>query len=131
MRKLYRILGIVLLIVVVAAGGGLAYLRFVLPHVDPAPDLKVEITPERVARGKYLAHNVMSCMACHSALDDKTFLHPVKGSLGGGAKMHEAAFPANSAYPNITPKGVGNWTDGELFRAITSGVRKDGSALFP
>ncbi|GAA4448563.1 hypothetical protein GCM10023189_06610 [Nibrella saemangeumensis] len=131
MRKLYKILGIVVLIVVVAAGGGLAYLRFVLPNVDPAPDLTVKITPERVARGKYLAHNVMSCMDCHSAKDDKAFLHPVKGPLGAGAKMHEAAFPPNSAFPNITPTGVGDWTDGELFRAITSGVRKDGSALFP
>lgn len=32
---------------------------------------------------------------------------------------------------NITPYGVGDWTDGELFRAITTGVDKDGEPLFP
>ncbi|GAA4416700.1 hypothetical protein GCM10023187_48370 [Nibrella viscosa] len=131
MRKLYRILGIVLLIGVVAAGGVLAYLRFVLPAVDRAPDMKVELTPERVARGKYLTHHVMGCMDCHSVTDDKTFLHPVKGPLGTGYTVNDPAYPKNAAVPNITPIGVGKWTDGELFRAITSGVRKDGSALFP
>lgn len=33
--------------------------------------------------------------------------------------------------PNITPYALGDWTDGELFRAITSGVNKEGVALFP
>jgi hypothetical protein len=35
---------------------------------------------------------------------------------------------------NITPDketGLGNWTDGEIFRAITSGVSKDGRFLAP
>jgi mono/diheme cytochrome c family protein len=32
---------------------------------------------------------------------------------------------------NITPAGVGDWTDGELLRAITVGVNKQGNALFP
>lgn len=131
MRKLYRVLGIFLLVGVVAAGGALAYLRLILPNVEPAPDLKVELTPQRLARGKYLAHNVMSCMECHSATDDKTFLHPVKGALGAGRKLNDPSFPANAAIPNITPVGVGKWTDGELFRAITSGVRRDGSSLHP
>jgi hypothetical protein len=32
---------------------------------------------------------------------------------------------------NITPAGIGRLTDGELFRAITSGVRANGQAMFP
>ncbi len=32
---------------------------------------------------------------------------------------------------NITPGGVGEWTDGELLRAITMGVSRDGTPLFP
>ena len=32
---------------------------------------------------------------------------------------------------NITPSGIGNWTNGEFLRAITCGVSKNGEALFP
>jgi hypothetical protein len=32
---------------------------------------------------------------------------------------------------NITPAGIGDWTDGEILRAITVGVNKKGEALFP
>jgi hypothetical protein len=32
---------------------------------------------------------------------------------------------------NITPAGIGRYTDGELFRLITSGVTKEGRAMFP
>jgi hypothetical protein len=32
---------------------------------------------------------------------------------------------------NITPKGIGSWTDAEIKRAITTGVSKDGSHLKP
>jgi hypothetical protein len=32
---------------------------------------------------------------------------------------------------NLTPAALKNWTDGELYRAITTGVAKDGSALLP
>jgi hypothetical protein len=33
--------------------------------------------------------------------------------------------------PNITPAAIGNWTDGELLRAITTGVNPRGDSLFP
>jgi mono/diheme cytochrome c family protein len=32
---------------------------------------------------------------------------------------------------NITPHGISRYTDGELFRVITTGVTKEGNALFP
>ena len=32
---------------------------------------------------------------------------------------------------NITPAALGEWTDGEILRAFTSGVSRDGTALFP
>ncbi|MDX5346729.1 MAG: cytochrome c, partial [Hymenobacteraceae bacterium] len=40
-------------------------------------------------------------------------------------------FPGVYYSRNITPAGIGNWTDGEVMRAITAGVTKDGKALFP
>jgi hypothetical protein len=39
--------------------------------------------------------------------------------------------PGEYAGPNLTPNHLGNWTDGEIIRAFTEGVRKDGSAIFP
>ena len=33
--------------------------------------------------------------------------------------------------PNITPFRLKDWTDAEIYRAITSGVSKDGHPLFP
>ena len=32
---------------------------------------------------------------------------------------------------NITPSGIGRYTDGELYRVITTGVTKEGRAMFP
>jgi hypothetical protein len=46
----------------------------------------------------------------------------------------EMEFPGTVVAPNITPDketGIGNWTDGEIIRAIREGVSRDGSALFP
>ena len=40
-------------------------------------------------------------------------------------------FPGKFYSRNLTPANLKDWTDGEIFRAITSGVDKDGKALFP
>lgn len=104
------------------------------PNVDEAPDITVELTPERIARGEYLAHTVNVCMDCHSTRDWSSFSGPlVHGTLGKGGELFtkELGFPGNFYAPNITPKQLGSWTDGEIYRAITSGVSKDGRPLFP
>ena len=36
-----------------------------------------------------------------------------------------------SISPNITPVGIGNWSDDEIKTAITKGKRPDGSRLMP
>jgi hypothetical protein len=51
--------------------------------------------------------------------------------MGGLEIGEELGAPGTFYAKNITPAGVGNWTDGELFRAITEGVNKDGEPLFP
>jgi mono/diheme cytochrome c family protein len=50
---------------------------------------------------------------------------------GGFRFSHDIGFPGIMYSPNITPAGLGDWTDGELFRAITAGVDREGEALFP
>jgi len=134
MKTFLKIIGGLLLLVIVGAGCLLAYVKLALPNVGDAPDLKVEVTPELVARGEYLANYVCVCTDCHSTRDWTKFAGPlVEGTLGIGGEVFDQnfGFPGKFISKNITPFGVGNWTDGELFRAITTGVNKDGKALFP
>ena len=110
------------------------YVKVLMPNVGPAPGLKVEINTERIEHGKYLAHHVMMCVDCHSIRDYSKYSAPVTGSLfvGGGKEFtRETGLPGNFYPPNLTPFNLKNWTDGEIFRAITSGVTKEGKALFP
>ncbi len=134
MKKLLKILVGLAALAIVGVAGLIAYVRFVLPRVGPAPDMKVELTPERIARGEYLANSVTVCIDCHSKRDWSRFSGPpIDGTFGMGGDVFDKnlGFPGTYYAPNITPEGVGNYTDGELFRAITTGVNKEGEALFP
>jgi mono/diheme cytochrome c family protein len=125
MNKLIRLC--VALVVFVAAC--VAYLLLAFPKVPKAPDLKVAGTPEQIARGKYLATAVCACLDCHSQRDWKLYSAPMKpGTEGiGGEKF---SLPVGDLYaPNLTQ--LKDWSDGELYRAITAGVSRDGHALFP
>ncbi len=134
MKKVLRVLLILVLIVVVVIGALLAYVNYALPNVGPAPDMQVEITPERIERGRYLAEHVMQCMECHAKRDFSLFAGPPIASTlyaGGERFDHSLGLPGVFISPNITPHGIGDWTDGELFRLITSGVKRDGEPIFP
>ncbi len=134
MKKVFKVLGILLGVVVLGIIGVLGYITVALPNVGDAPELKVEITPVRVERGKYLAHHVSVCLDCHSTRDYSRFSAPlVPGTLGKGGELFSRndGFPGSFTSKNITPFGIGNWTDGEVYRAITTGVSRDGHAFFP
>lgn len=71
------------------------------PPLDP-------ISPEEtLVYGKYLA---AFCAACHMA------------DLAGNEMFGS---------PNITPAAIGTWTEAEFLRAVTEGVRPDGTLLDP
>jgi hypothetical protein len=57
----------------------------------------------------------------------------VEGTVGKGGEQFDQryGFPGSYFSKNITPNGIGRYTDGELFRTITTGVTKEGKALFP
>jgi mono/diheme cytochrome c family protein len=129
------ILGILGAIVVVL-GGGIAYLSLKKPAMQPPSTRKVERTPERVARGKYLFEHVANCADCHSDVDWTKFATPIKeGGLAVGRKWPEdIGLPGTFYSPNLTSDpetGVGAWTDGEILRAMREGVSRDGRVLFP
>lgn len=124
------ITGIIILAIAAMAG----YLKFMLPNVSAAPDLKAEAAADRIANGKYLANHVAVCMDCHSTRDwSRLTAPPIEGTLGKGGEYFgpEMGFPGKYYSKNLTPAYLGKWSDGEIFRAITSGVNKDGQALFP
>jgi hypothetical protein len=125
-----------LLILVPFLGGAafVSYFWFSFPNVPPAAEVRVELTPDRVERGKYLANHVTVCVDCHSTRDWSRFSGPiVPGSEGkGGERFDEAVgIPGVLFARNITPAHLSSWTDGEVLRAFTAGVSRDGKALFP
>jgi cytochrome c553 len=129
-----KILLTILILVIVVVVGVASYVKFGMPNVGDAPDLHVVVTPERVQHGEYLANHVMLCMDCHSTRNWKKFSAPMEpGTNGkGGERFDEKmGFPGTFYSKNITPANLKNWTDGEIFRAITTGVDNLGNALFP
>jgi mono/diheme cytochrome c family protein len=134
MSKLLEIIGVVLTIFIIGILGLLGYVKFALPNVGKARDLKVELTNTNIARGEYLANHVMECMNCHSTRNWNEFSGTLtEGTLGKGGESfdHSMGLPGSYYSANITPAGIRDWTDGEIFRAITTGVRKNGKPIFP
>ena len=134
MKKFLKITGILVLALVVVVLGIVGYIKLALPNVGEPEYEKVQPTAERIARGEYLANHVAVCMDCHSTRNWGLYAGPMaEGGFGAGGEVfnRDMGFPGEFYAPNITPYALGNWTDGEIIRAMTAGVSKDGRALFP
>lgn len=102
-----------------------------LPELAPQ-ELHGEADPER---GRYLANHVAVCVSCHSQRDWRYLYAPNtdgRPGAGSGTTQLVEAFPEGSVVwsKNITPTALADWTDGEIARALTSGLSKDGAPLF-
>jgi mono/diheme cytochrome c family protein len=134
MKKALKFIGYLLVFLIIALGGLIVYAKTMLPNVGAAPALTVTATARRIEHGKYLANCVNSCMDCHSKRDWSKFSGPlIPETFGMGGERFDQQLGLPGAYfsRNITPKGISRYTDGELFRAITTGVTKEGHAMFP
>ncbi len=114
-----------LLSLITAAVGVLALVglaKMYLPHVTPAPDLTVQGTPQQIERGHYLANTL--CVECHSISAELPL-------TGGRDFAKEIPFPVGVIVSaNLTPGGpLKAWTDGEIFRALRTGIDRDGHHL--
>lgn len=128
-----RILGGAIVLVLVVALATVFYIVWFLPDIG-LKEISADPTPERLARGKYLAEHVTVCVDCHSTRDWSRFSGPmVPGTEGKGGEIFDEkmGFPGKYRSPNITPFALKDWTDAEIYRAITSGVSRDGHPLFP
>ena len=95
--------------------------------VGPAPSFIASTDEHFVARGRYLAENVTGCIGCHSTLNEEVYARPVvEGSEGMGGQT----WPLSDGHlgmltaGNITPFGIGDWTDGEILHAVSAGVHR-------
>jgi mono/diheme cytochrome c family protein len=95
---------------------------------DPDPPPRTD----RVAYGAYLAGPMGHCMECHTPMRADGMGRDLARAGAGGVPI-----PGPTGLvvpPNITPDketGIGRWTDGEIKRAITRGVSRDGRKLSP
>jgi mono/diheme cytochrome c family protein len=122
--------------VLLVLGTAFFFFRFtvLLPRNIPVPDITLPTSPANIERGRYLANHVMVCMDCHSTRNWDYFAGPiVPGTLGKGGEVFDQStgLPGVLVSKNITPHGLGEWSNGEVYRAITGGLTADGKALFP
>lgn len=133
-KKIFKIVKILSAVIVVVMVSGYIYFNTAYPQMIEVENIKIEITPERIEHGKYIFNNVAACVDCHSERDFTKLSAPVKpGTEGKGGDLYgeEFGLPGNFYPKNITPYKLNTWTDGEILRAITEGISKDGTALFP
>lgn len=135
MKMFLKIGGALIVLLVLAAIAGAAYLNLAFPKVSPPESVKIDPSPERLARGKYLAENVTGCFGCHSDRHLDQYNFPLKeGTLGQGGFLFDKklmGLPGSLYSRNITPYHLKDYTDGELVRVMRTGVNKEGKALFP
>ncbi len=130
--------------------GIVAYLRSIKPVSNkvPASVYKMQIPHQvlpgaekpmaeadlndKVKRGLYLV-TIAHCMECHTPFGPPGTGVDFQGSLGKGGREFPGPW-GKSVSRNITSskaKGLGDWSDADIKRAITEGVRKDGTKLKP
>ncbi len=97
------------------------------PPVESVASIPAGVTVEY---GAYLANAVSHCMECHTTFGPQGPMFDTH--LGAGGFEFHGPWGVSVA-ANITsgPEGVGKWTDAELAQMITTGVRPDGSPMFP
>ena len=84
-----------------------------------------------VERGDYLVNAVMACDGCHTPRPGGVF-DMSKRFSGGSQVWDEKAYTVRGS--NITPDpetGIGSWSEADIKRALTDGVRPSGVPLAP
>ena len=127
MKKWYIKYPLYLIAILVVLVGGFALfiqLRGIPSYPTQKIDLKVEVTPARVQRGRKLVS--ILCAECH--FDQKT-------NRLTGKRMIDMPETFGKAYSrNITQDpvyGIGGWTDGDIAFLLRTGIKKNGKYAPP
>jgi mono/diheme cytochrome c family protein len=113
---------------------GRTQFKIPLPPAYGPPVTNVEEPPrtDRIAYGGYLAGPVGHCMECHTPFAAPGHLDMSRLGAGGRELPVFNAAGGLTVSRNITPdpdSGIGKWSDAQLKRAITAGIRADGTKL--
>lgn len=105
--------------------------RLELPVVVVASVLVVQASlagaETLVERGGYLVNTIMSCNNCHTPRGPGGVFQMDK-QLSGGLRFDLPPFTATAS--NITPDpetGIGRWSEADIKRLMTTGIRPDGT----
>lgn len=128
MKKVLRIALIIVAVIVLVLVAGLIYLSSSgLPSYDvQTVDLKVDVTPERIANGKRLAY--MMCNHCHLNSQTRTLSGKAMDDLPPDfGVVHSKNITKDPVY------GIGGWTDGEIYYFLRTGInpKRDGVYVPP
>lgn len=131
LRLARRLLLVLLTVLLLVAVLGVAYFYLRFPRTAAPQELQAPRTAERLERGAYLARHVVGCTDCHGERDWTKYSAPQMRQHEGRGGMQFPIGVGRLVAPNISPTHLSSWTDGEVLRAMTEGISKDGSALFP
>jgi mono/diheme cytochrome c family protein len=101
-----------------------------LPPAYGPPVTSVADVPEGVTveYGQYLAGPVGHCIVCHTTFGPQGPM--LDTHLGQGGNEFPGPWGV-SVSANITPTGIGKFSDEEVIKMITEGVQPDGRQMFP
>ena len=132
MKKVLTGLGAVIVLVIAVFATYVAsrqHLKFDRPYPAVAASTDTAV----VARGRYVVRRLANCGACHGDPGQtERILEGEEVPLSGGFAFKIP--PGEFFVRNITPDpetGIGRFSDGEVARALRSGVGHDGRALLP
>ena len=101
--------------------------------MPPAKGLPAPPPTDKVAYGGYIVNSLAHCFECHSTPGPSRARDFARG-LGGGGNLLTLASGITVRTANITQDketGIGKWSDADIKKAITEGVRPDGRHLSP
>jgi mono/diheme cytochrome c family protein len=135
LRRFLKGLGILVGVLVLLFVGIILYVQATWnnPVDRPAPQMAVPDDPEIVARGEHLYKYAWNCWGCHGSQGG----YSPEESQSGGREFDMTGIGPGFGFvfaKNITPDpatGIGDWSDGELVRALREGLDREGRLIFP
>jgi mono/diheme cytochrome c family protein len=101
---------------------------FSVEPYGPPIDHVADPADNPVARGAYIAGLLTHCIACHTPLVSVTKWDWTR--TGAGGVPFEG--PSGIVFSrNITPAGIGEWSDQQIRTVLTTGIGYDGRPLHP
>jgi len=125
MRKVFRVLMLIVVLLIVVIGLFALFINYREMPVYKVEniDLHVEVTPQRIEKGRKMAS--MLCFSCHYNSQTQKFT----GRLLSEAPQFGKIYSANITHDSVA--GIGKLTDGQLLYFIRTGVKPDGEYVPP